>query len=94
MAKEIVHSGFRNYIYIEANKLCLENQQQDFDEYQIQIEIYTRRAKQNDRILNQHLQRTTEFRICGVQPTHGQLRHDGIKTEYKTVSYQEDKHRI
>ncbi|XP_077847624.1 centrosomal protein of 63 kDa isoform X9 [Macaca mulatta] len=87
-AKEISLADLQEN-YIEAlNKLVSENQQlqKDLMNTKSQLEISTQMCKkQNDRIFKPTHRRTTEFKNTEFKPTHGQHRHDGIKTEhYKT----------
>ncbi|XP_011916828.1 PREDICTED: centrosomal protein of 63 kDa isoform X3 [Cercocebus atys] len=87
-AKEISLADLQEN-YIEAlNKLVSENQQlqKDLMNTKSQLEISTQMCKkQNDRIFKPTHSRATEFKNTEFKPTHGQHRHDGIKTEhYKT----------
>ncbi|XP_009199943.3 centrosomal protein of 63 kDa isoform X4 [Papio anubis] len=87
-AKEISLTDLQEN-YIEAlNKLVSENQQlqKDLMNTKSQLEISTQMCKkQNDRIFKPTHSRATEFKNTEFKPTHGQHRHDGIKTEhYKT----------
>nr|XP_045242891.1 centrosomal protein of 63 kDa isoform X11 [Macaca fascicularis] len=87
-AKEISLADLQEN-YIEAlNKLVSENQQlqKDLMNTKSQLEISTQMCKkQNDRIFKPTHRRATEFKNTEFKPTHGQHRHDGIKTEhYKT----------
>ncbi|XP_053455233.1 centrosomal protein of 63 kDa isoform X2 [Nycticebus coucang] len=87
-AKEISLADLQEN-YIEAlNKLVSENQQlqKDLMYTKSQLEISTQMCKkQNNRICKPTHSRTTAFKNTEFKPTHGQHRHDGIKTEhYKT----------
>ncbi|XP_076773586.1 centrosomal protein of 63 kDa isoform X9 [Arvicanthis niloticus] len=87
-AKEISLADLQEN-YIEAlNKLVSENQQlqKDLMSTKSQLEHATHVCKKKDgRIFNPVHSRAAEFKNAELKPTHGQHRHDGIKTEqYKT----------
>ncbi|XP_017451080.2 centrosomal protein of 63 kDa isoform X3 [Rattus norvegicus] len=87
-AKEISLADLQEN-YIEAlNKLVSENQQlqKDLMSTKSQLEHATHMCKKKDgRIFNPAHSRTVGFKNAELKPTHGQHRHDGIKTEqYKT----------
>ncbi|XP_028612446.1 centrosomal protein of 63 kDa isoform X3 [Grammomys surdaster] len=87
-AKEISLADLQEN-YIEAlNKLVSENQQlqKDLMSTKSQLEHATHVCKKkDDRIFNPAHSRAAEFKNAELKPTHGQHRHDGIKTEqYKT----------
>ncbi|XP_014644899.1 PREDICTED: centrosomal protein of 63 kDa isoform X2 [Ceratotherium simum simum] len=87
-AKEISLADLQEN-YIEAlNKLVSENQQlqKDLMDTKSKLEISTQMCKKNhDRIFKPTHSRAPEFKNTEFKPTHGQHRHDGIKTDhYKT----------
>ncbi|XP_062970023.1 centrosomal protein of 63 kDa isoform X2 [Cynocephalus volans] len=87
-AKEISLADLQEN-YIEAlNKLVSENQQlqKDLMNTKSQLEISTQMCqKKNDRMVKATHSRATEFRNTEFKPTHGQYRHDGVKTEHYTT---------
>ncbi|XP_058408739.1 centrosomal protein of 63 kDa isoform X5 [Diceros bicornis minor] len=87
-AKEISLADLQEN-YIEAlNKLVSENQQlqKDLMDTKSKLEISTQMCKKkHDRIFKPTHSRAPEFKNTEFKPTHGQHRHDGIKTDhYKT----------
>lgn len=87
-AKEISLADLQEN-YIEAlNKLVSENQQlqKDLMSTKSQLEHATHMCKKKDgRTFNPAHSRTAGFKNADLKPSHGQHRHDGIKTEqYKT----------
>ncbi|XP_063467405.1 centrosomal protein of 63 kDa isoform X7 [Symphalangus syndactylus] len=84
-AKEISLADLQENYIVTLNKLVSENQQleKDLMNTKSQLEISSQMCKkQNDRIFKPTHSRTTEFKNTEFKPTHGQHRHDGIKTEH------------
>nr|XP_055151333.1 centrosomal protein of 63 kDa isoform X5 [Symphalangus syndactylus] len=84
-AKEISLADLQENYIATLNKLVSENQQleKDLMNTKSQLEISSQMCKkQNDRIFKPTHSRTTEFKNTEFKPTHGQHRHDGIKTEH------------
>ncbi|XP_023394152.1 centrosomal protein of 63 kDa isoform X2 [Pteropus vampyrus] len=95
-AKEISLADLQEN-YIEAlNKLVSENQQlqKDLMDTKSKLEISTQMCKKNyDRIFKPTHSRAPEFKNTEFKPTHGQHRHEGIKTEhYKTGLHSSREH--
>ncbi|XP_023368761.1 centrosomal protein of 63 kDa [Otolemur garnettii] len=88
VAKEISLADLQENYIESLNKLVSENQQlqKDLMYTKSQLEISTQMCKkQSNRIYKPTHSRTTAFKNTEFKPTHGQHRHDGIKTEhYKT----------
>ncbi|KAM5293427.1 centrosomal protein of 63 kDa isoform 3-T3 [Ctenodactylus gundi] len=83
-AKEISLADLQEN-YIEAlNKLVSENQQlqKDLMDTKSQLEVATQMCKTKDSVYKQTRSRTSKFKNAEFDPTHGQHRHDGIKTRH------------
>ncbi|XP_033615238.1 centrosomal protein of 63 kDa isoform X3 [Fukomys damarensis] len=82
-AKEISLADLQENYIETLNKLVSENQQlqKDLMDTKSQLEMATQMCKQKDSVFKLTLSRTTEFKNMEFKPTHGQHRHDGIKTE-------------
>ncbi|XP_005406851.1 PREDICTED: centrosomal protein of 63 kDa isoform X2 [Chinchilla lanigera] len=85
-AKEISLAELQENYTKKLNKLLSENQQlqKDLMDTKSQLEIATQTYKKKDSV-KPTLRRTTEFKNTEFKPTHGQHRHDGIKTEHCTA---------
>ncbi|XP_021101327.1 centrosomal protein of 63 kDa isoform X8 [Heterocephalus glaber] len=83
-AKEISLADLQENYIETLNKLVSENQQlqKDVMHTKSQLEIATQMCKQKDNVFKLTLSRTTQFKNTEFKPTHGQHRHDGIKTEH------------